>query len=177
MLGVEVSDVLVEVRHCETQNGHLRPSRPRLAPARPKFGTDTSANRCVFQKKFAVGVRANGAPLRERERSPQTATSKVSTGAFKSLYQARPRSLYQARPRTVAFSRKTPRQGFGLMVRCCDREKCVYDESEPVQPKRFVIALCDYRGTSLIRNIIPPRTIIGPWAWSYCRVLRGRYFF
>ena len=28
-----------------------------------------------------------------------------------------------------------------------------------------------YRGTSLIRNRHPPRTTVGHWAWSYCRVL------
>jgi hypothetical protein len=34
----------------------------------------------------------------------------------------------------------------------------------------------EYRGTSLIRNSPPPRTIIGPYVQSYCRVLAGRYF-
>ena len=33
-----------------------------------------------------------------------------------------------------------------------------------------------YRGTSLIRNSPPPRTTIGSWAQSYCRVLRGPGF-
>ena len=31
-----------------------------------------------------------------------------------------------------------------------------------------------YRGTSLIRNSPPPRTTIGPQAYSYCRFLMGR---
>jgi hypothetical protein len=30
-----------------------------------------------------------------------------------------------------------------------------------------------YRGTWLIRNRHPPRTDIGPWTYSYCRVLGG----
>ena len=28
----------------------------------------------------------------------------------------------------------------------------------------------------LIRNYPPPRTTIGPWAWSYCRILMGGSF-
>ena len=41
-------------------------------------------------------------------------------------------------------------------------------------------SLCtqEYRVTSLIRDRHPPpRTTIGAWAWSYCRVLRGGVFF
>ena len=30
-----------------------------------------------------------------------------------------------------------------------------------------------YRGTSIMRSSPPPRTTIGPYVWSYCRVLRG----
>ena len=30
-----------------------------------------------------------------------------------------------------------------------------------------------YRGNSIIGTPPPPRTTKGPWAWGYCRVLRG----
>ena len=33
-----------------------------------------------------------------------------------------------------------------------------------------------YRGTSLMRNHIPPRTAIGPYAYAYCRVWGGGGF-
>ena len=31
----------------------------------------------------------------------------------------------------------------------------------------------EYRGASIIRNSVPPRTTIGLLAWAYCRVLGG----
>ena len=33
-----------------------------------------------------------------------------------------------------------------------------------------------YRGTSLIRNRMPPRTAIGPYAYAYCSFLGGGVF-
>jgi len=33
-----------------------------------------------------------------------------------------------------------------------------------------------YRGTSVIRNAPPPRTMIWPYAQAYCRVLGGGVF-
>ena len=53
-----------------------------------------------FLKKDPFGTR--------RERSPQTVASKFSTGASK--------SLYQARPRTVAIPKKVPRASH--LARC-----------------------------------------------------------
>ena len=46
-----------------------------------------------------------------------------------------------------------------------------------IDADRTIAVSMHYRGTSLIRNSHPPRTTIGPYAYSYCRVLRGRFSF
>jgi hypothetical protein len=43
--------------------------------------------------------------------------------------------------------------------------------SGPFGPNLFAFRV--YRSTSLIRNRIPPRTAMGPYAYAYCRVLGG----
>ena len=55
---------------------------------------------------------------------------------------------------------------------------CQEQYTEDFDTSSFLAALPSkpYRGTSLIRKRHPPRNIVGPWAYAYCKVLGERVF-
>ena len=47
----------------------------------------------------------------------------------------------------------------------------LYTQGHPPRESTPASEFTDFRGNSLIRNSHPPGTTIGPYAYSYCRVL------